>query len=738
MELAQGGDKEAFALLYDVYVDTVFRYVLVRVANRALAEDLTSETFLRAMRRIDSFTWQGKDIAAWFVTIARNLIADHVKSAKFRFEVATADMRDADERVDSPDTEVLTRLRDERLVSAIRDLGSDQAECITLRFLQGLSLADTAKVLGKSEGAVKQLQLRATRALRKSAGRGRAVTCVTRPAPRRSHGVGAARVARPDARGADRRDRGTRGRRRRGGSDDGAPPLQHDPHDPPLAVCRCRMPCRDAPARAAASGGETIPALTGTMRQQHPRLTTTKPGTTTAARHAREARDEGGDMDLGPTADGELLQRALDGEPVSEPGILELVAVLHAVQSVEQAGLAPRAEFVSDLRARLLADDAAAGPRPWSRPFPSTGGTPGTGGTVSVLRVAAKPLKMVAAAAASILVIGGALGFASRSAVPGDTLYGVKQLLDRVAVQLAGSRYDQGLTYLAQAQEHIAEARDLIDGGNPSTHDLDAAYDAATDATSRAQTILTEVYRTEQRTEALTELSDFYARAIPQVDAMRPRVPAGSLPAWQRLRDLLGAGDVATLRGLAACGSCGDRATSARQTLTGSDRNGPARQSGQRHVRPGRPAVPGRWRHPLATRTVGSAPARRVCAGRHRSAAARRRTVNLPGVGVASSTVACRRWRGHPARRDGEPSARRCHVLDHRDRRGRGHPAWGDDPAAVGHARRPPAADQGPAHHDPADPGPALTRGTRLRPVPPAPRQRTSQRKTDLRCISRL
>jgi RNA polymerase sigma-70 factor (ECF subfamily) len=168
VELAQGGDKEAFAQLYDAYVDTVFRYVLVRVANRSLAEDLTSETFLRAMRRIDTFTWQGKDIAAWFVTIARNLIADHVKSAKFRFEVATADMRDADERVDAPDAEVLTRLRDERLVAAIKGLGPDQAECITLRFLQGLSLADTAKVLSKSEGAVKQLQLRATRALRKA------------------------------------------------------------------------------------------------------------------------------------------------------------------------------------------------------------------------------------------------------------------------------------------------------------------------------------------------------------------------------------------------------------------------------------------------------------------------------------------------------------------------------------------------------------------------------------------
>jgi RNA polymerase sigma-70 factor (ECF subfamily) len=166
VELAQLGDREAFAQLYDRYVDTVFRYVFVRVGQRALAEDLTSETFIRAMRRIDTFTWQGRDIAAWFVTIARNLVADHVKSARFRFEVTTADMRDADQRVEAPDSEVLTRLRDERLVAAIRGLGGDQAECVTLRFLQGLSLADTASVLGRSEGAVKQLQLRATKALR--------------------------------------------------------------------------------------------------------------------------------------------------------------------------------------------------------------------------------------------------------------------------------------------------------------------------------------------------------------------------------------------------------------------------------------------------------------------------------------------------------------------------------------------------------------------------------------------
>ena len=377
-------------------------------------------------------------------------------------------------------------------------------------------------------------------------------------------------------------------------------------------------------------------------------------------------------MDLGANADGELLQRALEGEQVSEPGILELVAVLHAVQAVDQAGLAPRAEFVSDLRARLLADDATAvtplvplapadpidgdedGPAGADAAGAADDG-PRDGGTVSILRVAARPLKFIAAAAASILVIGGALGFASRSAVPGDALYGVKQLLDRAAVQLAGSRYDEGLTYLAQAQEHIADARDLIDGGSPSTHDLDTAYDAATDATGRAQTILMEVYRTEHRTDALTELADFYTRAIPQVDAMRPRVPADSLASWQRLRDLLGAGQVATLRELAACGVCGDRATQARQAL--------ARLPGA--VRPSSPVsgtsapgtAPSRPGATTTPRPTGSAPRPPVVSvpvpggvpvpgvsvpgvtvtG---GVTLPGGTINLPGVGVTSSSVA--------------------------------------------------------------------------------------------------
>jgi RNA polymerase sigma-70 factor, ECF subfamily len=165
VELAQGGDADAFGLLYERYVDLVYRYIYVRVGSSQVAEDLTSETFIRALRRIDSFSWQGKDIAAWFVTIARNLITDNAKSARFRMEVTTADMIDADRRVEGPEAEVLTHLRDTRLFEAIKTLKPEQAECVVLRFMHGLSLAETALVIGKSAGAVKQLQLRAVRAL---------------------------------------------------------------------------------------------------------------------------------------------------------------------------------------------------------------------------------------------------------------------------------------------------------------------------------------------------------------------------------------------------------------------------------------------------------------------------------------------------------------------------------------------------------------------------------------------
>lgn len=164
---ARDGETEAFGALYDHYVELVYRYVYYRVGSHPLAEDLTSDTFLRALRRIGDFRWQGKDFGAWLVTIARNLVTDHFKSGRFRLEVATGEILDYDLAADGPEDDVLATLTNEELVKAVRKLKPDQQECLVLRFLNGLSVAETAQVLSKSEGAVKQLQLRAVRNLAK-------------------------------------------------------------------------------------------------------------------------------------------------------------------------------------------------------------------------------------------------------------------------------------------------------------------------------------------------------------------------------------------------------------------------------------------------------------------------------------------------------------------------------------------------------------------------------------------
>ncbi|MDJ1133848.1 ECF subfamily RNA polymerase sigma factor, BldN family [Streptomyces iconiensis] len=165
VERAQEGEADAFGRLYDQYSDTVYRYIYYRVGGRATAEDLTSETFLRALRRIGTFTWQGRDFGAWLVTIARNLVADHFKSSRFRLEVTTGEMLDANEVERSPEESVLESLSNAALLEAVRKLNPQQQECVTLRFLQGLSVAETARVMGKNEGAIKTLQYRAVRTL---------------------------------------------------------------------------------------------------------------------------------------------------------------------------------------------------------------------------------------------------------------------------------------------------------------------------------------------------------------------------------------------------------------------------------------------------------------------------------------------------------------------------------------------------------------------------------------------
>ena len=167
VELARGGDVDAFGLLYDHYQPSVYRFVYYRTRSQTLAEDLTSETFLRALRNMAGFRWQGKDFGAWLMTIARNLTMDHYKAGRTRLESTTEDLTDLDTTAEGPEDAVLASLTNEALLTALGDLPTEQRDCLVMRFLQGMSIAETAQVLGRSDGAIKQLQLRGVRNLAK-------------------------------------------------------------------------------------------------------------------------------------------------------------------------------------------------------------------------------------------------------------------------------------------------------------------------------------------------------------------------------------------------------------------------------------------------------------------------------------------------------------------------------------------------------------------------------------------
>ena len=165
VQAAQHGDGDAFGQLYDRYFDSVYRFVYYRVNDRALAEDFTSETFLRALRRIGSISYQGRDVGAWLMTIARNIIFDYSKSARHRLEVPTAEFFEGDDLAQSPESAVIGELTLDVLMSGVKQLNDEQRECVVLRFIQGLSVSETAAAMGKNDGAVKALQHRAVRKL---------------------------------------------------------------------------------------------------------------------------------------------------------------------------------------------------------------------------------------------------------------------------------------------------------------------------------------------------------------------------------------------------------------------------------------------------------------------------------------------------------------------------------------------------------------------------------------------
>ncbi len=166
VQRAKQRDQKAFAQLYEEHFDRVYRYVALKIGDRVEAEDMTQQVFLNALHSISSFNWRGVPFSAWLFRIAHNQVVDYLRKNKKPAAPLNESLVSAGSD-SNPQVMVEYRLDIEQLRVATRRLTEAQREVISLRFAGGLSIAEAAKIMGKSQGAVKTLQHSAIVALRK-------------------------------------------------------------------------------------------------------------------------------------------------------------------------------------------------------------------------------------------------------------------------------------------------------------------------------------------------------------------------------------------------------------------------------------------------------------------------------------------------------------------------------------------------------------------------------------------
>lgn len=170
VQRAQQNDQQAFSELYEAYFDKIYRYIVLKIGDREEAEDMTQRVFLNAMKSISSFKWKGTPFSAWLYRIAHNQIVDHLrKKSKRQTDLLDDDPPLASEnRYSNPQQLTEHSMSMEELMAATLQLTDAQREVISLRFTSDLPTAQVARIMGKSEGAIKALQHAAITALRKT------------------------------------------------------------------------------------------------------------------------------------------------------------------------------------------------------------------------------------------------------------------------------------------------------------------------------------------------------------------------------------------------------------------------------------------------------------------------------------------------------------------------------------------------------------------------------------------
>jgi RNA polymerase sigma-70 factor (ECF subfamily) len=163
---AAQGDRAALAEIYEQHQPSIYTYIFYRVGDRALAEDLTADVFVRVAEKAHTFVDQGRPLLAWLYTIARNVVIDH-----FRHKGSTTllpwEEGLAKDEADCSATAIEHCLTQADLATAMQRLTEAQRQVILLRFVEGRSRAEVAAILGKNQEVVKSLQHRALATLRR-------------------------------------------------------------------------------------------------------------------------------------------------------------------------------------------------------------------------------------------------------------------------------------------------------------------------------------------------------------------------------------------------------------------------------------------------------------------------------------------------------------------------------------------------------------------------------------------
>jgi RNA polymerase sigma-70 factor (ECF subfamily) len=166
---AARGDRSAFGVLYDRYVDKIYRYIHFKVGVQGDTEDLTSQTFLKAWDAIGDYEWRNHPFGAWLFRIAHNLVVDYHRARRpaVSLDDAAPHLEGEASRDDVRPEHVLAELITmERVRHAVGRLTEEQQQVLILRFFEGLSTGEVAELMGKRRGAIRGLQFRALGALR--------------------------------------------------------------------------------------------------------------------------------------------------------------------------------------------------------------------------------------------------------------------------------------------------------------------------------------------------------------------------------------------------------------------------------------------------------------------------------------------------------------------------------------------------------------------------------------------